>query len=222
MIKKVLRIITLTLVSCLVCSNLWVIGYRFVPPPVTLLQLQRLLGHGNAINYNWVPLKDMSPHLAHAVIASEDQLFLEHWGFDFKAIEKTIEANRRGRRLAGASTISQQTAKNAFLWAGRTWLRKGLEVYFTLLIELWWPKQRIIEIYLNIIEMGPGVYGAQAAAQYHFGKDARQLTRGEAASIAAILPLPLKWSATKPIAKVRGRIQKIKGQMSKTTAPQFD
>jgi monofunctional biosynthetic peptidoglycan transglycosylase len=143
----------------------------------------------------WVPLSQISDELQLAVIASEDQLFLEHIGFDIQAIRKAIDHNQRtkNKKIKGASTISQQTAKNVFLWPGRSWFRKGLEVYFTTLIEFFWSKERILEVYLNVIEMGNGIYGAQAASKYYFKKDAKQLTRWESAFLAAILPNPSKY-----------------------------
>ena len=135
-----------------------------------------------------------------AVVTAEDQKFAEHFGFDLEAIEKAVKYNEKhkGKKVKGASTISQQTAKNVFLWPGRSWIRKGLEVYFTFVIEICWSKERIIEVYLNVIEMGPGVYGAEAAAQYYFNKSASDLTKKEAATIAAILPNPIRWSASHP------------------------
>jgi monofunctional biosynthetic peptidoglycan transglycosylase len=147
-------------------------------------------------SHDWVPLEDISTHLQKAVIASEDGNFLKHNGFDFVAIEKAMKNNEKGRKIKGGSTISQQTAKNVFLWQGRSYLRKGLEVYFTVLIELVWGKERIMEVYLNSIEMGDGVYGAQAAAQHWYRKDASRLSVQEAAGIAAILPNPRKFKAT--------------------------
>jgi monofunctional biosynthetic peptidoglycan transglycosylase len=152
------------------------------------------------IEKDWKSLDEISKQMPLAVIAAEDQKFDEHFGFDLEAIEKAVEYNEKhkGKKLKGASTISQQTAKNVFLWQGRSWFRKGLEVYFTFLIELLWSKERIMEVYLNVIEMGPGIYGTEAAAQYYFKKPASKLSASEAALIAAILPNPLKWSASKP------------------------
>ncbi|GGW90835.1 monofunctional biosynthetic peptidoglycan transglycosylase [Salegentibacter mishustinae] len=147
------------------------------------------------IRHSWVPRQDISRHLQLSVIASEDQNFVKHNGFDFEAIEKAIEDNQKGKRVRGASTISQQTAKNVFLWPGRNWFRKGLEVYFTFLIETFWSKERILEVYLNSIEMGRGVYGAEAAAQHWFNKSAANLSIYEAAAIAAVLPNPREYRA---------------------------
>lgn len=164
---------------------------------------------------DWVSLDEMSPEMPIAVVASEDQLFFDHYGFDIKAIQKALKYNKKknGKKIKGASTISQQTAKNVFLWDGRTWLRKGLEVYFTALIEVFWSKERILEVYLNVIETGDGIYGAEAAAQYYFNKPVSKLNTNEAAAIAAILPLPLKWSASKPSPAVKKKKEWIIRQM---------
>jgi len=152
------------------------------------------------IDKDWKSLEEISDNMPLAVVTAEDQKFEEHYGFDLEAIEKAVKYNEKhkGKKVKGASTISQQTAKNVFLWPGRSWVRKGLEVYFTFLIELFWSKERIMEVYLNVIEMGPGVYGTEAAAQHYFNKSAAKLTKSEAASIAAILPNPIRWSASKP------------------------
>jgi monofunctional biosynthetic peptidoglycan transglycosylase len=174
-----------------------VILYRFVPPPITILMVQRMF-EGKGLERDWVPMRQISPHLVRAVIAAEDARFCEHKGFDFEAIEKAFEANQRGGKLRGGSTISQQTAKNVFLWPGRDWVRKGLETGFTALIEVGWGKRRIMEVYLNSIEWGPGVYGAEAAARKNFGIPASKLTPQQAARLAAILPKPLAWKAAKP------------------------
>ncbi len=171
--------------------------YRFVPPPVTILMIQRVFeGHG--LDRRWVALDDISPNLVRAVIAAEDARFCEHMGFDVQAIEKARTANASGKRLRGGSTISQQTAKNVFLWPQRDWVRKGLEAWFTGLIEVGWGKRRIMEVYLNTIEFGPGVYGAEAAARKTFGVPASKLTPTQAARLAAILPKPLGWRAATP------------------------
>lgn len=170
-------------------------------------------GRSLKLSHDWEPLENISPSLSVAVMASEDARFLEHHGFDYKAIEHAAKRNREHpeKRKLGASTISQQTAKNVFLWPGRSWTRKGFEAYFTVLIEVLWPKQRIMEVYLNSIEMGEGIYGAQAVAEEHFGKDAKDLTRSECALIAATLPNPRKFSSKSPstyMLKRQSRIQK--------------
>ncbi|KRB51174.1 MAG: monofunctional biosynthetic peptidoglycan transglycosylase [Pseudomonadota bacterium] len=182
--------------------------YRFVPPPVTWLMIQRVF-EGKGFDRRWRSLDDMSPRLVRAVIAAEDAKFCDHNGFDFAAMEKAYASNAKGRTLRGGSTISQQTAKNVFLWPGRSYVRKGLEAYFTVLIEVIWGKQRIMEVYLNSIEWGPGVYGAEAAARKNFGVSASQLSPAQAARLAAILPSPLKWRAAKPGPYVKRRSGKI-------------
>ena len=182
--------------------------YRFVPPPVTFLMVQRVFeGHG--LERRWVPMRRISPNLVRAVIAAEDARFCDHRGFDLEAIEKAMAANAAGKKLRGGSTISQQTAKNVFLWEGRSYLRKGLEAYFTVLIEAVWGKHRIMEVYLNSVEWGPGIYGAEAASQRIFKKPARDLTTTQASRLAAILPSPLKWKAARPGPYVAKRSRRI-------------
>jgi monofunctional biosynthetic peptidoglycan transglycosylase len=180
-----------------------------------VIRCAQQVGRGEKIRlkHHWVPMKEISSQLGIAVIASEDQRFLEHHGFDFKAIEKAIDENKKGKRRRGASTISQQTAKNVFLWPGSSWLRKGLEVYFTALIELCWSKERIMEVYLNSIEMGDGIYGAEAVAQQHFGRSAKKLTATNSALIAATLPNPLKFSSANPSRYMLKRQSAIMRQM---------
>lgn len=186
-----------------------VVVYRFVPPPATLLMLMRRT-EGERLDYRWRSLDRISPSLAQAVIASEDAKFCSHHGFDADAIQDALENNeRRPGRIRGGSTVSQQTAKNVFLWPARSWVRKGLEAYFTGLIELAWPKRRIMEMYLNVAEWGPGVYGAEAAARHWFGKSAANLTRTEAARLAAILPSPRRYRAAKPGPYVQRRARLI-------------
>lgn len=163
--------------------------------------------------HDWVPMEEISPYLQLAVICAEDQAFLSHSGFDREAIEKALENNEKGKKLRGGSTITQQTAKNAFLWPGRTWFRKGMEAYFTLLIELFWSKERILEVYLNSVEMGEGVFGAEAASQYWFNRSAKNLRIENAAAIAAILPSPQRYKANPPGPYVARRTQWIVRQM---------
>jgi monofunctional biosynthetic peptidoglycan transglycosylase len=172
--------------------------YRFLPVPTTLLMISEGLFSGTPVHNEWVPLRQISPSLVRSVIASEDGEFCNHYGFDFKAMQDAWKESNHGERLRGASTISQQTAKNVFLWPGRSWIRKGLEAYFTVLIETVWPKRRIMEVYLNVIEWGPGTFGAEAAAQKWFGKHASRLTPMEAARLAAILPNPIRYKANPP------------------------
>lgn len=191
-----------------------VLLFRFVPVPYTPLMVIRSLEYTDEERkHDWVPIEEISPNIQLAVICSEDQRFLEHWGFDLEAINKALEERKQGKRLRGGSTISQQTAKNVFLWPGRSWIRKGFESYFTLLIEIFWPKERILEVYLNSIEMGPGIYGIEAAAQHWFGKSAKELNRSEAASIAAILPKPRSYKPVKRTQYIEGRRVWILRQM---------
>jgi len=179
--------------------------YRFTPPPMTFLMVQRLF-EGRGFDRRWVPLSQISPRLVGAVVASEDSGFCEHHGFDFTAIQRALKHNERDpNRIRGGSTISQQTAKNIFLWPHRDYVRKGLEAYFTVLIEAIWGKPRIMEVYLNSIEWGPGVYGAEAAARRNFGVSAANLTAGQAARLAVIVPKPLAWKADRPGRYVRRR-----------------
>jgi monofunctional biosynthetic peptidoglycan transglycosylase len=179
--------------------------YRFIPPPMTFLMVQRLF-EGRGFDRRWVPLAQISPRLVGAVIASEDSGFCQHHGFDIAAIQKALKHNAEDpNRIRGGSTISQQTAKNVFLWPHRDYVRKGFEAYFTVLIEAIWGKPRIMEVYLNSIEWGPGVYGAEAAAQRNFGVSAAQLTPAQAARLAVIVPKPLSWKADKPGRYVRKR-----------------
>lgn len=194
--------------------------YRWFPPPFTILMInkcieQKMDGKEMTLKKDWVSLDEIA-NLPQAVVTSEDQKFAEHFGFDVEAIEKAQKYNEKhkGKKMKGASTISQQTAKNVFLWPSRSWIRKGFEVYFTFLIEIFWSKERILEVYLNVIEMGPGIYGAEAASQYYFKKSASQLTKVEAASIAAILPNPVRWSASKPTPYIKKKRAWILRRMS--------
>lgn len=197
----------------------FVILFKFVPVPFTPLMAIRALeqkeaGKEMTCSHDWVPLKEISTNLQKAVIASEDGTFLLHKGFDFSAMQKAFKNNSKGKKLKGGSTISQQTAKNVFLWQGRSYLRKGLEAYFTMLIEIFWGKERIMEVYLNSIEMGDGVYGAEAASQHWFRKDANNLSKKEAAGIAAILPNPRKYKASNSSAYIQARKGRIMKHMN--------
>jgi len=186
-----------------------VVVYRFAPPPITILMIERLV-EGRGLHRHWVALREMSPALPRAAIAAEDARFCEHHGFDFAAIRAAMRHDqRRPERLRGGSTISQQTAKNVFLWPERSWVRKGFEAWFTVLIEAIWGKPRIMEVYLNTVEMGPGVYGVDAAAERDFHVSARQVSPGQAAALIAILPSPLKWRAVDPGPYVRRRSGRI-------------
>lgn len=220
--KKIIQFVLVSILWFFGITILWVVIYRFVPPPITFLMIQRLTVQtfGNEdvrFKKDWERLNNISDNLKKAVIAAEDANFFEHYGFDFKAIEKAIEKNKRSKKTIGASTISQQVAKNVFLWQGRSWLRKGFEVYFTTLIELIWNKKRIMEVYLNVIEMGNGVYGAEAACQYYYKKSAKSLTKNEAAGIAAILPNPRYWNPVKSSAFVAKKKLRIVRDMGTIT-----
>jgi monofunctional biosynthetic peptidoglycan transglycosylase len=195
-------------------SVFFVLLFKFVPVPLTPLMVIRAIENKTAgkevyFSHDWESLENISINLQKAVIASEDGTFLKHSGFDFTAMQKAYKNNERGRRIKGGSTISQQTAKNVFLWQGRSYLRKGLEAYFTVLIEVIWGKERIMEVYMNSIEMGDCVYGAQAAAEHWYRKDAMNLTPIQAAGIAAILPSPRKYSATSSSSYINNRKSKI-------------
>jgi len=181
----------------------WVLALRFINPPITYLMVLRAVerkmdGKEWKIEKDWLGIDEISNNLKRAAIAGEDINFLNHWGFDFKAMEKAFEKNQKSERVRGGSTISQQTAKNVFLWPGRSYIRKGFEVYFTALIELLWGKERILEVYLNVIETGDGIYGAEAASQKYYHKSAKSLSNQQAALLVAVLPNPLLWSPAKP------------------------
>ena len=196
MLVRLFKWLVTLLSALLLLSVLWVLLYRWVDPPITILMVREAQSH--TLRHTVVDTNALPKVLKHAVIAAEDSNFCAHHGFDVAAIQKAMEQNAKGRKLRGGSTISQQTAKNVFLWPQRSWLRKGLEAYFTVLIELLWPKQRILTVYLNVAEWGPGVFGAEAAARHHFGKSAKSLSKTEASRLAAILPSPKKWSASRP------------------------
>ena len=215
MIKKLLKFIFKLMLWFVGLSVLWVFVYKFVPVPYTpLMAIRSIEGDDQfKLSHKWVPMEKISPHLQLAVICAEDQRFVHHNGFDREAIEKAIQSNRAGKRLRGGSSISQQTAKNVFLWPERSWVRKGFETYFTFLIENLWSKERILEVYLNSIEMGDGIFGAQAAAEYWFGKTAQDLSQQNAAAIAAILPNPRNYRANPPSPYISRRISWIVQQM---------
>ncbi len=228
MIKKIFRVFLKTVIWFIAISILSVIFFRFVPIPVTPLMLircveQKANGKEMKLKKDWVSLDKISSAMPLAVIAAEDQKFEEHFGFDLEAIKKAEKYNKKhqGKKTKGASTISQQTAKNVFLWPNRSWIRKGFEVYFTFLIEIFWSKQRIMEVYLNVIEMGNGIYGVEAAAQEYFHKPASKLSVREASLIAAILPSPLKWSPVKPNARVQKKAGRIMHFISRLKLEDF-
>lgn len=214
MIKRIFRWVWKAILWFIGLSILSVIVFKWVPVPITPLMMTRAIenkidGKDMVLSHDWEPIENISPNLQKAVIASEDGNFLKHNGFDFDAMQKAFKNNKKGKKLKGGSTISQQTAKNVFLWQGRSYLRKGLEAYFTVLIELIWGKERIMEVYLNSIEMGNGVYGAEAATQHWYRKSAKSLTKNEAAGIAAILPNPRKYKATNSSSYIERRKSKI-------------
>jgi monofunctional biosynthetic peptidoglycan transglycosylase len=216
---RIVRGLLLLLLACLLLSGGTVLLFRWVNPPSSAFMLQSRLAAWAArdpayvFRQHWVNLQKISPNLPLAVVASEDQKFPEHHGFDVEAIEKAYALNQHSHRIHGASTISQQVAKNLFLWSGRSYFRKGLEAWFTVLIEGCWPKRRILEVYLNIAEFGSGIYGAEAAAQHFFHKSAARLTRGDAAVLAAVLPSPERYSVAAPSRYVQQRREWIMGQM---------
>lgn len=192
----------------------YIIALKWINPPVTLTQLQSLFT-GNGLKRDYVSGDELSYNMKLAVVSSEDQVFPDHGGFDWKSIEKAMKYNKKKpNRIRGASTISQQVAKNVFLWQGRDWIRKGLEIYFTKMIEWIWGKERILDVYLNVIEMGKGIFGAEAAAQYYFKKPAKKLTRREAAMIAACLPNPKKYTVNPPSNFVQAKSWWILQQMN--------
>ncbi|MBI4945709.1 MAG: monofunctional biosynthetic peptidoglycan transglycosylase [Bacteroidetes bacterium] len=217
--KRIWRIFLRICLWFCIISIVSVIFFRWIPVPVTPLMVlrsgQQLFDSKREVKLKkkWIFLEEISPNLQLAVVCSEDQNFLEHYGFDFDAIEKAVEHNEHSRHKRGASTISQQTAKNVFLWPGRSWIRKGMEVYFTFLIETFWSKERIMEVYLNVIEFGDGIYGAQAASKEFFKQDAKKLSREQAALLVSVLPNPFKLLVKNPSAYVRTRQSWIRGQI---------
>lgn len=197
-----LRKIAKWLLILLLFSLLPVVLLRWLPVPGSMLMIERWMQARDnpqfELQHHWMPYHELPDNLKMSVIAAEDQRFSEHYGFDLKAIQAAIEHNQRGGSLRGASTLSQQVSKNLFLWSGRSWPRKGLEVWFTLAIETLWPKQRILEVYLNIVEWDDGVFGIAAASQRHFGVTPNRLSDQQAAQLAAVLPSPRRWSAANP------------------------
>ncbi len=219
-LERIKRTVRWIVVAFFASTILSVVAYRWMPVWITPLMLIRTYqqvkaGEHMTLHHHWVSLDEISPSLSLAVMASEDAHFQEHHGFDYKAIEQAAMRNIKHpeKRRLGASTISQQTAKNVFLWPGRSWVRKGLEVYFTVLIELMWSKQRIMEVYLNSIEMGDGIYGADAVAEYHFKTTAAELTRSQCALIAATLPNPRQFNSARPSAYMLKRQKRILHEM---------
>jgi monofunctional glycosyltransferase len=214
--RKVAIVLLRVAIVLLIAVPALVLAYRFLPVPLTPLMVLRLL-QGEGLAKRWVDYEELSPQLRRAVVASEDARFCTHYGFDWTEIEASWSDYQSGERLRGASTITQQTAKNLFLWPGG-WLRKIVEIYPTVLLELLWPKRRILEIYLNIVEWGPGIYGAEAASRAYFGRSARLLTTSEAALMAAVLPNPRRWSPARPTEYIRSRAATIEARMSAAPA----
>jgi monofunctional glycosyltransferase len=217
-IRKSIRFLVRAALWFVIISVVWVLLYRFIDPPATYLTLRDELKGAN-VQRTWADLEDMTPTIALAAVAAEDKNFCRHNGFDFEAIRQARAANARakangGTKLRGASTISQQVAKNVFLWPQRSYVRKGLEAWFTVLIELLWPKRRIMEVYLNVAEWGPAVYGAEAAADHYFNKHADALTRTESARLVSILPSPLKWSPTAPSKRIKRKSRNVRRALS--------
>lgn len=224
--KKFFKFLFIKLPLALIAlSVLLVVMFKWVPVRFTPIMVQRCIQHRNDADYHiqkkWVKLEDISPELMKAVISSEDNLFCKHNGFDKKAIHQAIEEKKAGKRVRGASTISQQTAKNVFTLHSKTWFRKGVETWFTFLIEKIWGKERIMEVYLNVAEMGKGIFGAEAAAQAHFHKSAAKLTRREACLLAAVLPSPQKRNAGRPSNYVSSRATAISNLIPKIAYPDW-
>jgi monofunctional glycosyltransferase len=221
---RVLKLLFRAVLILIGVSLALVILLRFFPPPFSALMVERRIqswfGESEyTSDYRWVPLEEIAPVMAVAVIAAEDQRFPEHYGFDWKAIEKAVAYNERNDRVRGASTLSQQTAKNLFLWSGRSWPRKAIEACFTILLETTWPKRRILETYLNVVEFGSGIYGVEAAAQRYFGKPAKRLTAAETALLAAVLPNPRRFKVDAPTAYLSELRQWILSQMHQLGGP---
>ena len=218
MFRSLLRRLSKILFCLVALSALLVLLLRWVPPPFTALMVERKVqswtsGEPIDLQRSWRPWSELPDDLKMAVIAAEDQKFAEHWGFDIAAIRSALAHNEQGGSLRGASTLSQQVAKNLFLWSGRSWPRKGLEAWFTALIELLWPKQRILEVYLNSVEWGSGIFGAEAAARHHFGTGAPYLSAHQASLLAAVLPNPRNWSAGQPSRQTTARAGWIRQQV---------
>jgi len=207
--RFLLKVLLITILAFVLLSLLLVLPFRWVNPPITMVMADRWITSTEdfQLRKTWLSWDEIPKHAALAVVTSEDQKFPLHSGFDLKAIQQALKERERRGGLRGASTISQQVAKNMYLWTGRSWFRKGLEVWFTLLIELSWSKQRILEIYLNIAEWGPGVFGLEAASQYHFGRSAMKLTPIQAALLASSLPSPIKYHPAKPAQHLYQRAQ---------------
>jgi len=218
LVRNISRFVLKIILLLLIITTSWVLAYRYLNPPLTPLMVIRYLeGDGNSrrILKTWKDYDSISGNMALAVVAAEDQKFFGHHGFDFNAIRGAAINNIKEDRIKGASTITQQVAKNVFLWPKRSWLRKGAEAYFTVLVEIFWSKKRILEVYLNVVEMGDGIYGAERASRVYFNKPSSRLTRDEAALLAAVLPNPRRMSPVNPSSYVNNRRQWIRNQMDK-------
>lgn len=221
--KRIFTFIWKFILYSVIISVLWVCLYLVINPYLTPYQVFNVF-KGNGLTKDWESIDNMSPNILKAVIAAEDANFLNHKGIDWNAVEDAKKYNARNKkgRMRGASTITMQTAKNTFLWHSRNFIRKGLELYFTVLIEAVWGKKRILEVYLNVIELGEGVYGVEAASQKYFNKPALKLTKREAALIAAVLPNPIKWSPSKPTAYINGRASTIQARMNQVSLKELE
>ena len=227
LLSRARRILWRALLAAVAITVLAVLCLRWIPPPTSALMVEKRLAHlvggkpHRSIRYRWVNWEVISPEMRLAVVAAEDQNFPHHWGFDVESILDALQKKGKKRRLRGASTITQQVARNLFLWPGRSYLRKGLEAYFTVLLELLWPKRRILEVYLNVVEFGDGTYGVSAAAKTFFGRKPADLTRQEAALLAAVLPNPIRFDARRPSAYVQERVRWIEEQMAQLNGPAY-
>jgi monofunctional biosynthetic peptidoglycan transglycosylase len=224
---KFLALARTVLIWFFAVTFIWVLAYRFINPPVTWLMIQRGIerkadGQGWKVDKEWRDFDALSTNLKYAAMAGEDAHFLQHWGFDTKSIQKAYEKNQAGKPVRGGSTITQQTAKNVFLWPGRSWIRKGFEAYFTVLIEFLWSKKRIMEVYLNVIEMGDGIYGAEAATRFYYKKGASKLSKGQAALLIAVLPNPRRWTPLKPTPYILKKQYLILRNMRRIKKLKFD
>lgn len=225
--RKYLLLIRKAILWFFAITIFWVLAYRFINPPFTWLMIQRGFerkadGKDWKLEKEWRDFDEISNNLKIAAMAGEDARFLQHWGFDAESIQNAYEKNQLGKPIRGGSTISQQTAKNVFLWPGRSWIRKGFEAYFTMLIELLWNKERIMEVYLNVIETGEGLYGAEAATQFYYKKSAKKLTRAEAALLVAVLPNPRRWTPANPTAYIYKKRRAIIRNMRVLRNSKFD
>jgi monofunctional biosynthetic peptidoglycan transglycosylase len=229
MLKKFFKYLLYSIGGFFLFTILWVVAYKFIDPPFTPLMILRKLDFErekskDGIQKEWKDYEEISTNLYHAILAAEDQRFVRHGGIDWKAVEaaKRYNASHKGKRLHGASTVTMQTAKNTFLWHGRNYVRKGLEAYFTYLIEFIWGKKRILEVYVNVVEWGNEVYGAEAAARKYFKKSAKKLTKREAALLAVVLPNPNRWNPARPTNYINRRANKIMSYMYGTPIPKVD